>query len=119
MKSATRFITISVGGLLVLMMAGMIIGVALDVEPRTIKEFDLVQDWLLYRLGLYVALIIGWPSLCRYVTWRIDLEGMTDDEIEERNKKRERDIKYLSSKWWKIAVLLVFFEVVIIQQFGL
>jgi len=58
--------------------------------------------------------------ISRYAT-RIpaDLKEASEDEGEALALERQKDFRHMRSQWWKIALLLVFVEAVLIQQFGL
>lgn len=123
-KGLGKFLLTSIGGLLLLMLIGVISGVMLDYKPDEIKSINLIDEWQYYRLGFYVFLIALWIPICRYIT-RPSPTNEKDQSEEDKNKAQEliktqeRDFSYLKSSWWKLVLLLVFFELVIVQQLGL
>lgn len=120
MKAIGKFVVISVGGLLALMVLAMLFSAKFHVEPSEIKGIDLIGGWMWYRIGFYVIVITAWAPISRFMTRpRANLKALSEEELEVFTRKRERDVRYMKSQWWKVAFLLVFFEVVIIQQFGL
>ena len=120
MKNIGKFFFISVGGLLALMVLGMIFSAIFDVKPDEIKGVDLIGGWMWYRIGFYVAVMAAWTPTCRFMTRpRFNPGELSDEDQAQYAEKRERDVQYLKSQWWKVALMLAFFEVVIIQQFGL
>lgn len=120
MKSVGKFFVISVGGLLALMVLGMIFSAIFDVKPDEIKGVDLIGGWMWYRIGFYVVVVAAWTPICWFITRpRFNPDELSDEDRAEYENKRERDIQYLKSQWWKMALMFAFFEAVIIQQFGL
>lgn len=120
MKGLGKFATYSVGGLLALMVLGMLFSAVFGVKTNEIKGVDLIGDWMWYRIGFYVVVIAVWSLICQLITRPSFNPSELDDEDRIKyEKKRERDIQYLKSQWWKVALMLAFFEAVIIQQFGL
>lgn len=120
MRGLGKFVAYSVGGLLVLMVLGMVSSAIFGVKPDEIKGVDLIGDWMWYRICFYVIVVAAWSPISRFMTRpRFNPGELSDDEQKAYQEKRERDVTYLKSQWWKVALLLAFFEVVIIQQFGL
>lgn len=120
MKNVGKFFVISVGGLLALMVLGMIFSAIFDVKPDEIKGVDLIGGWMWYRIGFYVVVVAAWTPICWFITRpRFNPDELSDEDRAEYENKRERDIQYLKSQWWKMALMFAFFEAVIIQQFGL
>lgn len=120
MNKSSKFVFISVGGLVALMVVGMLISVFMDVSPEEIKEANLIDKWMWYRVAFYIFIISLWKSICVYLTRaRFNLSSITDEDLTEYKKNREKDLRFLVSQRWKIVVLFAFFEIVIIQQFGL
>ena len=120
MKSVGKFTAISVGGLLALMVLGMVFSAIFDVKPNEITGVNLISDWMWYRIGFYATVIAAWSLISQFMTRsKINLSELSDEDQEIYREKRKRDFQYLDSQWWKVALLLAFFEVVIIQQFGL
>jgi len=120
MKGIAKFTVISIGGLLALMVVGMSISAIFGVKPQEIKEVDLIGDWMIYRIGFYIFVLLLWTPFCRFVTRpRFDLSELNNEDFEIFKRKREKSFNHFKSQWWKLALLLTFFEVVIIQQFGL
>lgn len=120
MKSLGRFVSITVGGMVAMMVLGMIWAAIFDVKPQDIKALDLITDWFWYRLAFYCVFMLLWIPLCNYITrpkHKSDNARGVDKNKEE--EKRNRAFTYLKNQWWKLALFLIFFEVVIIQQFGL
>ena len=73
-----------------------------------------------YRIGFYVVVVAAWTPICWFITRpRFNPDELSDEDRAEYENKRERDIQYLKSQWWKMALMFAFFEAVIIQQFGL
>lgn len=120
MKGIGKFVVIGVGGLMAIMVLGMVFSAIFDVKPNEIKGVDLIGDWMWYRIGFYVIVIAAWSPISRFMTRpRFNPGELSDEDLERYTNKRERDAQYMKSQWWKVALLLAFFEVVIIQQFGL
>lgn len=120
MKNIGKFFVISVGGLLALMVLGMIFSAIFDVKPDEIKGVDLIGGWMWYRIGFYVTVMAAWTPIFRFITRpRFNPGELSDEDQARYTEKRERDVQYLKSQWWKVVLMLAFFEVVIIQQFGL
>lgn len=120
MKGLGKFVAYSVGGLLILMVLGMLFSALFGVKPNEIKGVDLIGDWMWYRIGFYVVVVAAWTPICWFITRpRFNPDELFDEDRAEYENKRERDIQYLKSQWWKMALMFAFFEAVIIQQFGL
>lgn len=120
MKNVSKFIFVSVGGLMAMMVMGMIFSAIFGIRSDEIKSLDLIDAWMWYRVAFYVLAIASWSPLSRYLTrTRRKLEFSSREEEEDHAQKQERDFQYLASQWWKVALTFVFVEVVIIQQFGL
>lgn len=123
-KGIGKFLLMSIGGLMLLMLIGVIAGSMLDYQPEEIKSINLIDEWQYYRIGFYALLMALWIPTCRYIT-RPKItkeEEQTDEERKkeaELRKKQARDFAYLKSSWWKVTLLLMFFELVIVQQFGI
>lgn len=123
-KGLVKFLFVSVGGLMLLMLLGVVSSVMLDYKPEEIKEINLIEEWELYRVFFYISLILLWVPICKYITKPkavID-EEQSDEEKKnaaELREKQKKDFEYLKSSWWKLALLLIFFELVIVQQLGL
>jgi len=120
MKGAGKFIAISVGSLLIFMVLGMIFSAVFDVKPDEIKGVDLIGDWMWYRITFYVIVIAAWSPICWFLTRpKFNPDKLSAEDRQEYEKKRKSDVSYMKSQWWKAALMLAFFEVVIIQQFGM
>lgn len=120
MNKTGKFLVISVGGLLALMITGMLVSVFIDVRPEEIKSRNLIDEWMWYRITFYLLVVVLWKLICTYLTRpRFDVKECAEKELAEFAKNREKDMKYLMKQWWKVALMFAFFEVVIIQQFGL
>lgn len=120
MNKRSKFVFISVGGLVALMVIGMLIGVFVDVSPEEIKEVNLIDKWVWYRVAFYILTVLLWKSICVYLTRpRFNLSSISDKDLTEYKNNREKDLRYMVSQRWKIVALFAFFEIVIIQQFGL
>lgn len=120
MRKVGKFIVVGIGGMLLVLVLGMVSSAIFGIKPDELKELDLIRGWVWYRLGFYLVLLLAWPLFCRFVTRpRFNQDDLSEDELSDFSKRREKDIEYLSQQRWKIALLLVFFEIVIIQQFGL
>lgn len=120
MKNISRFVMICVGGMIGLMVLGMILSAILGVRSEHIKEVDLIESMMPYRIAFFFLVVALWPVICRLMTRpKLTSLGVTDEEQAEMAAKRERDIVTLKAQWWKVGMFFLFFEVVIIQQFGL
>lgn len=120
MNKRSKFIFISVGGLVAMMVIGMLISVFMGISPEEIKQANLIDKWVWYRVAFYILTVLLWKSICIYLTRpRFNLSSISDEELIVYEKNREKDLRYLVSQRWKIVALFAFFEIVIIQQFGL
>lgn len=120
-KGIGKYALIGVGGLVGLMVIGMIVA-AFFSTPEEVKGINLIADWVWYRFGFYAAVLLGWTQICNFITRpRIPLDDLdiTFEEKEELLNSRTKDIEYLKTLRWKVALVFAFFEFVIIQQFGL
>jgi hypothetical protein len=120
MKSLGKFVSITVGGLVAMMVLGMIGAAMFNIKPQEVKALNLITDWFWYRLAFYCFFMLSWIPLCNYVTRpkkkTVDVSEQIKAKAEE---KRIRAFNYMKKQWWKLALFLVFFEIVIIRQFGL
>lgn len=120
-KGIGKYALIGVGGLIGLMVIGMVIA-AIFSSPEEVKGVNLIAEWMWYRVGFYVVVLLAWTPICQFITRprpSPEDEEFTAEEKEEFLKDRAADIEYLKTLRWKVALLFVFFEFVIIQQFGL
>ena len=102
------------------MALGMVIAAFTETSAEDITSYNLVDEWQWYRIALYVGLIACWPIISRYATrTQANEKEASEDEGAELASAREKDFVHMRSQWWKIALLLVFVEAVLIQQFGL
>lgn len=115
-----KFMVISIGGLMALMVIAMLVVAVTGANPEKVKEYNIIQDWVWYRIGAYAAIVATWPLLSRLLTRpKGNTKGMSEADIHKTEEKRERDRSVIAKAWWKVAALFAFFEIVIIQQFGL
>ena len=114
MSSTKKFYLISLGGLIGMLVLGMILA-PLFSTPEEINKIELSATWLWFRLAFYVVVILAWEPICNFMTKKSNTASENKKEV---NEKRANDIKYLISIRWKVAFILIFFEVVIIHQFG-
>lgn len=119
-KSINKFLFISVGGLVALMVIGMLMAVVLNTSIEQVRGVDLIEDWMVYRLGIYAVLFLCWNPICHWITRpRLDKKEVCEEEQQLFEQKRQKDIVSLQKLRWKLVGVLAFFEVVVIQQFGL
>jgi len=119
-KGINKFLLISVGGLIMLMVFGMIIAAVLRVSPEEVRSVNLIEDWMYYRISFYVAVVLGWTPMCHWITRPRNITAdSTEEEQREIHRKGQEDMASFKALWWKIAAIFVFFEIVVIQQFGL
>jgi hypothetical protein len=117
MKRIGKFVVIGVGGLLAIIVLGMLFIAIFDVKQNEIKGVDLIDGWMWYRIIFYALVIAAWTPICRLMTRpRFNLSELSEEEMEKYTQKRERDVQYMKLQLWKVALLLMFFELVIIQQ---
>lgn len=114
MKSITKMLLISGGGIVVLMVVGMAVSFFLGKTPEQIKEYDLIQDWLIYRIIFYLLIVILWGKISVWIA-RYVLRGEENNNLE----KEEGISAAVFKKRWHVLALFVFFELVIVQQAGL
>lgn len=111
---------ISVGGLVVLMLISMVISSVFSLNPQEVRGINAVENWTVFRLIVYVSVLIFWGQICRLLTRsKVKNKDITENDLIEATKNREEDIIFLKTLWWKIGLVLAFFEIVFIQQFGL
>ena len=120
MTKPVKFFLTSVGVIIGLMVFGMILSAIFRVQPEDIKKLNLITEMQWYRFGFYALVLCGWPWICKLMTRSFANEsGLTEDEKSEALARRERDFQVVKSKWKSIALLILFFEIVVIRQFGL
>jgi predicted nucleic acid-binding Zn ribbon protein len=119
MAKTKKFLLISMGGLVALMMLGMIFSIVTDTRPEEVSSMNLISEWKWYRVTLYLLIVGSWPWLVRYATRPPAMEEWESETDRELMLQKHRDdYKNMKAQWWKIALLLAFIEVVMIQQFG-
>lgn len=120
MNRAGRFLSIGVGGLLGLMLLGMIMSEVMDVSPNEIREVNLIHDWFWYRLTFYAVAVLCWTRIARFMTRPSHSQAAhsVEDEIKFQ-QRREKDFLLVKAQRWKLILMFAFFEVVVIQQFGI
>jgi len=85
--------------------------------PSTTLELDLVKEWFWYRLAVYGIILASWPAICVYLTRsKHKSSQIPNDEVEEFNKIRDEDIRYLKSKWPSLFGLFAVIEFVFVQK---
>ena len=120
MKNAGRFFIQSVGVIVALMVAGMLMSIVFRVEPEQLRKTNLINDWQWYRVGFYAMIVVCWPLICKFLTRpRINLKLLDPGELERFNDNRKQDMQYIKSQWWKVILLIIFFELIVIHQMGL
>lgn len=115
-----RFFLYASLGLVVLFVIGMLISLSTGLTPAEVKSLNSIEEWMAFRLMMYAAVLVLWVPICKGLTLpKVRRKNITDEERAKRLNKREEDIAFLKSYWWKILLLFAFFEIVFIQQFGL
>ena len=119
MKRNLRFLMISLGGIALMTVIAMAVASLAGIDPSEINETSLAKNWFWYRATGYLLLLLLWPQICRYLTRpRFDIKLLSDEDLKNHEGRREKDITYLKSQWWKVAILFVFFEGIMIQGLG-
>lgn len=120
MNRAGQFIMVSLGGLVGLMILGMIISLVMEATPSQVREINLIEKWFWYRCAFYACVIACWTQISIYMTRPPRMSfGGSEEDARRIEARREKDRDLVKAQRWKVALLFVFFEVVIIQQFGL
>ena len=89
------------------------------IDPSEFDDTNLAKSWFWYRATGYLLLLLLWPQTCRYLTRpRFDIKLLSEEDLKDHKRKREKDIAYLKSQWWKVAILFIFFEGIMIQGLG-
>lgn len=115
-----RFIAIGLGGMAVLMFSGSQVVFFSSVDTELIQQSDFIADWFVYRVMVYSAILLIWPVSVRFITSDEIVSGKTEaTERKKRDERRKKDQRFLISQWWKIALLLAVFEVLIVRQMGI
>ena len=105
-------------GLVVAMVLAMLY-TAIFSSPEKVKSMDMVHALIWYRIAGFALLVAGWQWICRYMTRKPPYEyDLTEEKQAESLEKRQKDYAYLVTLRWKVALLCVFFEAVLIQQLG-
>lgn len=119
-KQIARFGLYAGGGLIALMVIGMIISAVFGLSPDEVKSVNSVEDWVFFRLAMYTGVVIFWVPICKWLTYsKVRNQQLSDDERSTLLDKREKDIAFLKTYWWKVALAFAFIEFVFIQQMGL
>lgn len=120
MRRPIKFFFTSVGFIIALMAIGMLLSAAFRVKPEEINKLNLIEELQWYRLGFYIAVLLAWSWISKFMTRPKLFDN--DTNVEQRTKaeeKRLQDYLALKSKRVHIGLLFVFFEIVVIRQFGL
>jgi len=84
-----------------------------------VTSLNLISEWKWYRISLYILVVGFWPWIARYAIRPQRSEvAVPEADRNEEAQKREADYRAMKAQWWKIALLFVFIEIVVIQQFG-
>lgn len=120
MRKVARFGLYAGGGLIALMVFGMIISVVFDLNPDEVRSLNSVEDWMFFRLAMYTSVIILWVPICKWLTYsKVRNQQLSNEEYSILLDKREEDLAFLKTYWWKVAIAFAFVEFVFIQQMGL
>jgi len=108
-RGVGKFAAISIGGLLLLLVLGMIASVIFELNPSQVSGSEVATSWLWFRIALYLLLILLWIPACKYITRaRHSERDLSEDVKKQLSDKRSKDIRYLKSQWWKIALFMIF-----------
>jgi putative Mn2+ efflux pump MntP len=119
-KRFSKFALYAGGGLVLLMLIGMIISSVFNLSPEEVKSLNSVEEWMVFRLIIYAGVVVFWVPICKWLTLgKVRRKDVSDQERSKLMEKREEDIAFLKTYWWKVALLLAFFEFVFIQQMGM
>jgi hypothetical protein len=120
MNKPIKLFAQTVGLIVALMAIGMLTSAVFKIKPDQIKSIDLIHQFQWYRFGFYLLIIATWPWICRLMARsQINMNKLSADEIKTLEEKRQDDLVLLRSKQKHIALLIIFFEMVVIRQFGL
>lgn len=120
MKKLRKFLLISVGGLTLLSLVGMILTAVTGTRPEEVSSLNLISGWQWYRTFLYVVVVASWPWISRFaIRSHRSRDAVTEANANKEAQKYENDYRAVKAQWWKIALLFAFIEIVVIQQFGL
>ncbi len=119
MHKTRKFLLVSMGGVAALMIIGMVVAALTDTSAEEVKSLNLIAELTWYRVAFFVAIVAAWPGIARYATRLPDRGDMSEEEWLAVEGKHAADFKFMRSQWWKVALLLAFVEIVLIQQFGI
>lgn len=115
-----RFALYAGGGIFLLMVLGMIVSVSFGLTPEQISSVNSIDNWMYFRLSMYLLVVACWVPICRWLTHKkLKRDDLSEEDLLKLVQKREDDIAFLKTYWWKVALLFAFFELVFIQQMGL
>lgn len=119
-KQIGKFGLYAGGGLIALMVLGMIVSSLFGLKPDEVKALNSIEDWMVFRLVLYTSAVILWVPICKWLTFgKLRNQDLSEEEHSILLKKREDDIAFLKTYWWKVALAFAFVECIFIQQMGL
>lgn len=120
MSKPTKIFFWTVGLIIGFMVIGMLLSAVFRIKPDEIRAMNIIAEFQWYRMGFYVLIIALWPWLCKFMTRpRMDLKKLTEHEVKAAQEKQQRDYLLLKSKHTHVIILILFFEIVVIRQFGL
>lgn len=119
MSKTRKFLMVSVGGVAGLVIIGMIVAALTDTSAEEVKSLNLIAELTWYRVAFFVAIVAAWPAISRYATRLPELGDLPEEKRLALEGKHAADFRFMRSQWWKLALLLAFVEIVLIQQFGL
>lgn len=92
-----------------------------QLEQRLpLDHFIRIHRSHIVNIAFYLVVLCGWPWICRFLTRaRRNANTMSEHEQNEAQRRRELDYQALRMKWKSIGLLILFFEIVVIRQFGL
>lgn len=117
----SRFVWISFGGLFLMMFLGMAVSAFLGTSPEEVRGIDAINQLMYFRIGLYAFIVAFWAPICSWFTRpsKATYEELDQQEIHMLEQKRKTDTAYLRSLWWKVLLIFVVIEAVLIQQLGM
>ena len=108
-----KFWLIGLGGLGAFILAGMVIAGMTD-STEAVQKFDAANQLWIFRVAVYLLVIIFWLLIAP-----IYIVPKNHDQNKQKKGELQSKRAEVRAMSWKIALFLVVFELVAVQQSGL
>ena len=120
MKATIKYGLLVLGGLLGMWLISALVLNGAGIDAEAVEHANLIEKLFWPRLSIYLLLVAGWLGAAIAITRLTENQcaGLSQEEVAKKQQELQQSRQYLVKQWWKIAVLLVFMEAVVVQQLG-